>query len=144
MENNTEVMENNIVIIKHRDISFRGSDGSGFDAWAAVQLLNTVEGVYKTEVRDKMTLRLTYDLATISLEQIEAALQEVGFHLDNSLTCLFRRALYYFTEENERSNRSLSKLTCSHGCAIKVFAARYRATEHGCRDSRPEYLRHYL
>jgi hypothetical protein len=91
-----------------------------------------------------MTLNLTYDLATITLEQIETALQEVGFHLDNSLISRFRRALYYFTEENERSNRGLSKLTCSHGCAIKIFAAQYRATKHGCRDPRPEHLRRYL
>jgi len=137
-------MEDNIVLLKHRDVSFRGPGDPGLDAKSALPILGEVTGIHKVKLRDKMTLNLTYDLATITLEQIETALQEVGFHLDNSLICRFRRALYYFTEENERSNRGLSKATCSHGCAIKIFAAQYRATKHGCRDSRPEHLRRYL
>ncbi len=137
-------MEDSIVILKHRDISFRGPSDPNLDARAALPLLGEATGIHKVALINNMTLRLTYDLITISLEQIETALQEVGFHLDNSLICRLRRALYYFTEENERSNRGLSRLTCSHGCAIKIFAARYRATKHGCRDPRPEHLRRYL
>ncbi len=133
-----------IVLLKHRDIRFRGPSDPALNARSALPILGEVDGIHKTSLRDKMTLHLTYDLATITLEQIETALQEVGFHLDNSLISRFRRALYYFTEENERSNRGLSKLTCSHGCAIKIFAAQYRATKHGCRDPRPEHLRRYL
>ena len=137
-------MVDNIVLLKHRDISFRGPSDPALNAKGALPILGEVDGIHRISLRDKMTLNLTYDLATITLEQIETALQEVGLHLDNSLISRFRRALYYFTEENERSNRGLSKLTCSHGCAIKIFAAQYRATKHGCRDPRPEHLRRYL
>ncbi|RUM93599.1 MAG: hypothetical protein DSZ28_07675, partial [Thiothrix sp.] len=95
-------MEDNIVLLKHRDISFRGPSDPTLDAKAALPILSEVNGIHKVELRGNMTLKLTYDLAGITLEQIETALQEVGFHLDNSLISRFRRALYYFTEENER------------------------------------------
>ena len=137
-------MIDNIIIIKQRQINFCSLGDPGLDVGSALPLLGKVEGIHQVGIADKMSLGVTYDLAVISLEQIETALQEVGFHLDNSLICRFQRALYYFTEENERSNLGLGKLTCCRDCAIKIFAAHYRSTRHGCRDSRPEHLRRYL
>jgi hypothetical protein len=137
-------MNDNIVILKKREISFKGLNAPSLNAQGALPLLTEVNGVHKAEIYGEAGLGITYDLAIITLEQIETALQEVGFHLENSLINRFRRALYYFTEENERSSLGLTKLTCSHGCAVRIFAAHYRATKHGCRDSRPEHLRRYL
>ncbi len=131
-------------LIKRREIQFRGPTDSSLNADGAIFLLADVEGVLATEKLGELTLAVEYDLSHITLEQIEKALAEVGFHLDNSLINKLKRALYYFTEDNERQNLGLSKLTCAQGCAVKVFAARYRQISHGCRDPRPEHLRRYL
>ncbi len=137
-------MSSSSPIIKERDIQLRGPCDPSLNADGAIFLLADVEGVQSCTRIDDHRLSVRYDLSKIGLEQIEKALAEVGFHLDNSLINKLRRALYYFTEDNERANLGLGKLTCSQGCAIKVFAARYRQISQGCRDPRPEHLRRYL
>ena len=78
----------------------------------------------------------------LTLEEIEEAITEIGLHIDDGLLFRIRRALHYYSEETQRAN-----LGCSRGesnCTTKVFAVRYRALDHGCRDHRPEHWRRYL
>lgn len=132
------------VLLKQREVWLRGPLDPQLGVDQAMTMLKDAEGVHQVTRLDNMHLSLSYDLHKISLQQIESALAEVGFHLDNSLMVKLKRALYYYTEENERHNLGLSELTCSSGCAVKVFAAHFRSADHGCRDPRPDHLRRYL
>lgn len=129
---------------KSREIQLRGPTDPSLNADGAMFLLAGNSGINDTIKHDEMRFSVSYDLTVISLEHIELALAEVGFHLDNSLLNKIKRAIYYFTEDNQRRNLGLSKLTRSEGRSFKVFAARYRQLSHGCQDTRPEHLRRYL
>ena len=128
--------------IKHREIHFRDLHPERNDARSAAEFLNQVDGVLTTEPVTPIHLNLSYDLAWVCLEEIEAALDELGLHLDNGLMYRIKRALYHYTEDNCRENCG-----CERGdsnCMKRVFAKRYEALEHGCRDHRPEHWRRYL
>jgi hypothetical protein len=87
-------------------------------------------------------LRVTYHLLEICLADIEALLEQHGFHLDNRLMHKIKRALYRYTEDTQRAN-----LGCAKGesnCTEKVFVNRYRNRDHGCQDVRPDHWRRYL
>ncbi len=127
-----------------RVIALRGPCDPQLTAPGAALLLADARGVQAVEVLDTYHLQVHYDLRQVGLEQLETALAEVGFHLDNSLLSKLRRALAYYTEENRRATLGLEALSCARGCAFKVFANRYRQLDHGCRDPRPEHLRRYL
>lgn len=132
-------------ILKHREIVLRGPCDPHLRADGALLLLSDVEGMEKATKLDDYHISIIYDLQTITLEQIETALAEVGYHLDASIMSKLKRALYYYTEDNERINLGLDKVSCvSGGCAIKVFVNHYRKTEHGCRDHRPEHVKRYF
>lgn len=104
--------------------------------------LADVEGVEQVQVISPEALGISYDLLSISLIQIETALEDAGFHLSNKLIYKLRRALYYYTEETQRANAG-----CPRGesnCTRQVFIQRYQQIKHGCRDNRPDHWRKYL
>jgi hypothetical protein len=131
-----------IDFIKHREIVFDAMHPDCDQAHTAVLSLADVEGVRHLQVISPTALRVTYDLLTISLQQIEEALAEAGFHLSNSLMLKLRRALYYYAEETQRANAGCPQGDSS--CTRKVFIHRYRQLNHGCRDHRPDHWRRYL
>lgn len=131
-------------ILKHREIVLRGPSDLHLRADDAILLLSDVDGVSGTTKINDYRFTVSYDLQVITLEQLETALAEVGYHLDASIMSKLKRALYYYTEDNERVNLGLNKLNCSGGCAVKVFVNHYRKTEHGCRDHRPEHVKRYF
>jgi chromosome condensin MukBEF ATPase and DNA-binding subunit MukB len=128
--------------IKNRQINFRDLHPERNDARTAAEFLVQVEGVLSAEPQTPILLNLSYDLTRTCLEEIEQALDELGLHLDNGLLYRVRRALAYYTEDTFRENCG-----CKRGetnCTKRVFAKRYEALEHGCRDPRPEHWRRYL
>lgn len=128
--------------IKHREIPFQEPHPNPDQAGTAARFLADVEGILRLETSSPILLRLSYDVLQTSLREIEEALTELGLHLDNRLMLRVRRALCYYTEETLRANCG-----CPHGtsnCTKQVFAVRYQAIEHGCRDDRPEHWRRYL
>lgn len=127
---------------KHREIAFRELHPDPNQAQTAALFLADVEGVIGAEPVSPLLLRVSYDLLQVTLEQVEDALKEIGLHIDDGLLFRIRRALHYYSEETQRAN-----LGCARGesnCTQKVFAVRYRALDHGCRDHRPEHWRRYL
>ena len=94
-------------------------------------------------VSDRM-ISIRYDLMDITFTEIAEALVELGFHLDNSLMCKVRRALYAYTEENERANLEARSTRQIANDAQGVFVSRYQKLRHGCRDDRPRHWREYL
>lgn len=136
-------MPNTLLLLKQREIYLRGPSEPSLDLDAAIQWLNTAQGVRRCTLQTPLTIQVDYDLRITSLQQLETALTCIGFHLDNNLLAKLKRALYYYTEDNERQLLGFSNLDHSNNCATKVFVANYRKSDHGCRDPRPEHLRHY-
>jgi len=130
--------------IKHREIGFRDPHPDPKQAHSAAQLLTCVEGVVSVSVPSpaRNLLCVSYDITRIGLRAVEALLVELGFHLDDSLLFKLKRALYYFTEQNELDNLGINR-DQDHSTR-EVFMRCYRCKSHGCRDERPEYWRKYL
>ena len=80
-------------------------------------------------------------VSAVSTVHIQEFLRKIGFHLDNSLLFRLQRALWYYTEFNQRT-----MLGCEQNnghSTQQVFINRYERLKHGCRDHRPEHLRQY-
>ncbi|MGD2081997.1 MAG: hypothetical protein PVF91_03475 [Chromatiales bacterium] len=128
--------------IRHREICFCELHPDPHQARSAALALADVPGIHSVNFVSPTFLRVSYDVLQVTLEQIEAALSEMGFHLDNRLLYRLRRALHYYTDDTIRANNG-----CPNGdanCTQKIFAERYRHTDHGCRDHRPDHWRRYL
>ncbi|MBK1649630.1 hypothetical protein [Rhabdochromatium marinum] len=128
--------------IKHRQINFRDLHPERNDARTAAEFLREVDGVLSAEPTSPILLDLSYDILRIDLQEIDAALRELGLHLDNGLLYRMKRALAYYTEDTLRENHGIRRAE-SQSTKL-VFAKRYQSIEHGCRDPRPEHWRRYL
>jgi hypothetical protein len=127
---------------KHREINFREPHPDERQAYSAAQILLDVEGVLEAEPLSVTGLRVLYDIRHVTLRDIEDALTEIGFHLDNSLFHKLRRTLWYYSDDTHRAN-----IGCEQGrsnCTRRIFVNRYSQLEHGCRDERPQHWRRYL
>lgn len=128
-------------LVKQRDIIFLAPQRERDPAAAAITLLTGVDGIFDLYRNNEYALHVSYNIAQITLCDIEDALQEVGFHLDNSVITKLKRALLYYAEDTQLANlgydHSQSKST------LEIFINRYNQMRHGCRDERPEHYRHY-
>lgn len=125
-------------LLKHREIQFcslRPDDQAG----AASQLLEGMDGIVYARPVNRHQLQVGYDITHLTLNVIDEALTELGFHLASNLMAKLKRALYYYTEETQRQNMGLGTADTS----VQVFIARYQRLRHGCRDVRPEHWRRY-
>jgi hypothetical protein len=128
--------------VKHREIGFDELHPDPEQARTASLQLVGVPGILEVEAVSATLLRVRYDVMRITLEQIEGALDEAGFHLDNRLLLRLVRALWYYTEEVQRANHGCPR--GSTNCTQKIYITRYQHATHGCRDRRPEHWRQYL
>jgi len=127
-------------LTKHREIGFCSLHADPDQAKSAMLFFSDVDGIAHLELIETHKLRISYDIRVITLQVLENALTELGFHLDNSLFFKLKRALYYYTEEVQQEN-----LGCSKGqCTRNIFINRYDRLRHGCRDDRPNHWRKYL
>lgn len=129
-------------LVKYREIAFAELHPDPRQAHTAALLLSDVEGILEIRPLSPQLLQLSYNVLQISLEQIESALIDEGFHLSSRLIYRIRRALYYYTEETQRANNGCSQDNCK--CTRKLFINRYSKLNHDCRDPRPEHWRKYL
>lgn len=134
--------DDNDQLIKRRDIHFSNLHSDSAQAQTAMFLLSDVVGIQDMVLINDLCLHISYDIRHISLELIEAVLQEVGFHLDNSLLVKLKRALYYYSESVQRDN--LGCVEPDNNSTQKVFISKYQQRKHGCRDERPPHWRKYL
>ena len=126
---------------KTREISFDALHPDPNQAQSALWWLSGLEGFLHGNVLTPQRLQIHYDVHVLTLEIIEGALIDLGYHLDNSLLCKLRRALYYYTETNERAHLGLKTTTKDFTRA--VFIEHYQNKPHGCRDERPAHWREY-
>lgn len=132
----------NIDFIKQHEIHFRNVDHATNDVRETLRLLLDIQGIADICAPRPDCIQVRYDLRYITLQVIETALAEVGFHLDNSPLIKMKRALFYYTEETQLMNWGYQHDQASS--TLDVFVSCYNQRQHGCRDQRPEYMRHYL
>ena len=76
-----------------------------------------------------------------SLEFLEDALREAGFHLDNSLYAKLVRAVVYFCEETQRHNLESPERLIKK--SDEVYVKVYDRHPHGDHDDTPVEFREY-
>lgn len=130
--------------IKHREIAFREPHPDPRQAHSAMLLLTEVEGITQVTLLDERRIGLSYDVRNLSFVEIEEALSEIGFHIDQGLLHKLKRALWSYTEATQRENLGLDPQVSGGSCAEKIFVRQYRSRVHGCRDDRPQHWRRYL
>ena len=126
---------------KLREVHFGEPHPDPRQAHSAVLVLQDVHGILDLHAPSYTILRVAYNVRIITLRDIEGALSEVGFHLDNSLLCKLRRTLWYYADDTDQAN-----LGCEQGnsnCTRRIFVDRYTQRQHGCRDIRPQHWRRY-
>jgi hypothetical protein len=129
-------------VIKHRDLHFCPLHPDKQQAQSVMLVLGDIDGIENLQLVDNHHLQVSYDIQKLTLQIIETALIEAGYHLDNSLLHRLKRALYYYTEDVQRDNMGLVKGNCN--CTTRLFINRYSRQPHGCRDTRPDHWRRYL
>ena len=110
-------------------------------AAAAIRLLKDIDGIQDVSRLNAYTINVSYDLHSITLNAIEDALQEIGFHLDNSIMSKLKRALFYYAEDTQLANLGYDHAESKS--TLEIFVSRYTQRSHGCRDERPQYFRRY-
>ena len=128
-------------LIKHREILFSELHPDANPAESALFLLADVDGIVNVSAITPLSISISYDIRQITLAMIEAALSEIGFHLDNSLLSKLKRALFYYTEETQLENLGYNHAQSKS--TTEIFINRYKQLKHGCRDERPNYYHHY-
>lgn len=131
-------------LIKHREIAFGEPHPDTRQAHSAMLLLSDVDGITQVDLLDEQRIGVSYDIRSLSFIEIEDALTEVGFHIDQGLLHKLKRALWTYTEATQRENLGLEPNVCGGSCAQRIFVRQYGNRAHGCRDDRPSHWRHYL
>lgn len=126
-------------LVKERELRFAASPAGQLER--AREALLTLKGVCVTDGPTGRSLCVRYSILDYSLELLEDALRDAGYHLDNSLYAKLVRAIVYFCEETQRHNllspeRLIKK---SNEVYIKV----YDQHPHGDHDDTPVELRDY-
>ncbi len=126
---------------KRREISFCTLHPDPNQARTALSLLEDHPARPRAHCLSASSIEVEYNVLDTCLEQIEQYLIDAGLHLDNRLLCRMKRALYYYSEENQRALHGCPK--GQSNCTDRIFVSQYRRRDHGCRDHRPEHWRHY-
>jgi len=106
----------------------------------ALILLEGMDGLTVVAGIEANYLLVRYNVCEYTLEGLESALSNQGFHLDNSLLSKLKRALAYFCESVQRRNVAANEPDIkSQQAFVKVYERRL----HGDRDETPEEWRDY-
>lgn len=106
----------------------------------ALALLEGMDGLTALAGREANYLLVRYNVCEYTLEGLELALSNQGFHLDNSLLCKLKRALAYFCESVQRRNIAANEPDIK---SQQAFVKVYERHLHGDRDETPEEWRDY-
>ena len=126
-------------LIKQRELRFRAMPPGQTEK--AIKALERLPGLKITPGPRPLSLTIEYSVIDYSLELIEDALREAGFHLDNSLYTKLVRALVYFSEETQRHNIDAPERLLKR--SNEVYVTVYDQHPHGDHDDTPVELREY-
>ncbi|MBD5802054.1 hypothetical protein AZOA_14800 [Azoarcus sp. Aa7] len=127
-------------LFKEREIRF--SEYPPRQAEQALRSLRLLKGLHAAPHGERLhSIIVSYSVLELSLEVLEDALRDAGFHLDNSLYVKLTRAVVYFCEETQRHNvespeRLLKK-------SNEVYVKVYEHHLHGDHDDTPPEFREY-
>lgn len=123
---------------KIRQLSFtRLPPGQAKDA---LLLLHDLPHLVVISTVGESGLLLRYELPFYTLEKIEFALTDQGFHLDNSLFNKLRRSLIHYVETLQCQNMSQPQQSER---SRRIFAQVYEHHAHGDHDDTPPVWRDY-
>ena len=108
----------------------------------AAGFLGSLERLELAPGSEPRSLDVAYDLRDHSLEELESALQDKGFHLDTSLLYKLKRALYYYAEETERRNLTMPERPLKQA-SNEAYIRAWERRQHGDHDTTPEIWREY-
>ena len=127
-------------LLKQRDIVF-SQDPPG-QAVRAHQLLSGLPNC-KVEFGDiANSLRVIYSLEHYTLEGLEHALTEEGFHLDHSVLRGIERNVIYYSEDTICHNMDIP-MQFTKKRIREIFVKAYEHELHGDHDDTPPELRDY-
>jgi hypothetical protein len=106
----------------------------------ALILLEGMDGLTVVAGIEANYLLVRYNVCEYTLEGLESALSNQGFHLDNSLLSKLKRALAYFCESVQRRNVAANEPDIK---SQQAFVKVYERHLHGDRDETPEEWRDY-
>ena len=108
----------------------------------AARFLGHLEHLEIRQCQGKLALEVAYDLNEHSLEELETALLDRGFRLDNALFCKLERLLIYYIEETQLHNLEAPErlLRKSQNTAYTQAWERHL---HGDHDDTPPEWREY-
>src|SRR5690606_10032333 len=89
-------------LVKERELRFAQSPTGQVER--AREALRTLKGVTVSDGPTANSLCVRYSILDYSLELLEEALRDAGYHLDNTLYSKLLRAIVYFCEETQRHN----------------------------------------
>lgn len=122
---------------KHREIRF-GKLPPG-QVERALELLSRLDRFEAAQGSNESSVSVWYDIDDYTLESLEGALRQQGFHLDNTLYSKLIRALVYYCEETQLRNMHGPQrlIKQSH----EVYSKAWDHHPHGDRDDTPPELR---
>lgn len=125
---------------KHREILFsKFPPGQVPEAADDLKLLEEVDAAPKVE---KRTVAVDYELQQHTLQELEAHLEDKGYHLDNTLMSKLTRALIHYVEDTQLHN--LGAPEKNHKLPPQeAYVRAWEHHSHGDHDDTPPEWREY-
>lgn len=127
-------------IRKERTIHF--SDIPPGQTPEAADFLGGLANLEVTGHPEHRCIDVAYDLHDHSLEELERALEDKGFHLDCALLTKLMRALYYYIEETELHNLEAPERLLKKS-QNQAYIQAWERHPHGDHDDTPPEWREY-
>jgi len=106
----------------------------------AMEYLASLPNLEVARISGRHALRVAYELAEYSLEELEDSLRDAGFHLASSLYPKITRALIYYCEETQLHTMASPQRLIKKSNEAYVQAWTHHS--HGDKDETPMELRH--
>jgi hypothetical protein len=108
----------------------------------AADLLRRLENLQIEPHVERLAIGVSYDLHDHSLQELETALQDKGFHLDSTLLTKLMRALYYYVEETQMHNLKAPERLLKKS-QNEAYTQAWERHPHGDHDDTPPEWREY-
>lgn len=108
----------------------------------ASDFLSTIEQVEVEPHVERRAVAVAYDLHQHSLQELEGALEERGYHLDNTLMSKMMRALIYYVEETQLHNLDAPERPLKKS-QHEAYTRAWERHPHGDHDDTPPEWREY-
>ncbi|HMV07015.1 MAG TPA: hypothetical protein PKA30_15900 [Accumulibacter sp.] len=108
----------------------------------ARDFLSTIDRLAVDAPSQDRVVGVAYDLRDHTLEEIEGALEDQGYHLDNTLMSKMMRALIYYVEETQLHNLDTPHRPLKRSQS-EAYTHAWERHPHGDHDDTPPEWREY-